>query len=114
MTIQQISQTFNEMLTVMYTAAAAFLPRLFWAVIIAGAGWIAAWILKKITLQVVHGTDQLLATTAVQKGLHYVHIRDRWSALSGKRSTGYPCSFFSSWRYRFCSCSSFPASWKMC
>ena len=84
MTFQAISQSINDMLTNLLASSVILVPRIFWAVVVAGIGLLIAWILKKMILHIVHIVDQLLERLSVQKGIRYVHIRQPLEKFIGE------------------------------
>ena len=83
MTIQDVVHSINEVSATILTSAMTFLPRIFWSLIFVGVGWFAAWILKKITLRLVAGFDQLLQGTAEQKGLSTIQLNRYGPFIAG-------------------------------
>ena len=84
MTFQAISQSINDMLTNLLASSVILVPRIFWAVVVAGIGLLIAWVLKKMILHIVHIVDQLLERLSVQKGIRYVHIRQPLEKFIGE------------------------------
>ncbi|MCB2182482.1 MAG: mechanosensitive ion channel [Desulfobulbaceae bacterium] len=84
MTINHVVNSVNEIIANIVSSAAAFFPRLFWALVLAGVGWLAAWILKQVTLKMVTGLDQLFLKKVEQKGLPSVQIKHRYGPFLGE------------------------------
>jgi small-conductance mechanosensitive channel len=75
MTINDVNHSLNEIVSSLFSSATILFPRIFWAVILAGSGWIVAWILKKIAIKMVGGLDQLFQRRLAQDGRYQIKIK---------------------------------------
>lgn len=75
MTINDVNHSINEIISSLFSSITILFPRIFWAIILAGSGWIAAWILKKITIKMVGGLDQLFQKRLAQGGRYQIKIK---------------------------------------
>lgn len=84
MTFQEISRSISEILSNIFASAAVVAPRIFWAIAVAGIGWLTSLLLKKITLHAMHGLDQLLERKAAEKGSRHVRIKQSLEKFIGE------------------------------
>lgn len=78
MTIHDVTQSVHGIISSIIESAAIFIPRIFWAIVLVGIGWVVSWIFKKITLKMVAGLDQIFLKKVEQQGLTQVYVKHRY------------------------------------
>ncbi len=84
MTIHDATQSINKIIATIFSSASALFPRIFWALILAGTGWVVALILKKITIKTASGFDKLFQKQVEQQGLPHVQIKRQFGFFLGE------------------------------
>ena len=73
---QQTSISVTQFVSDLASSIINLLPRLFWAAVLIAAGFLLAWLFKKISVKIVRGLDTLSAKMAEQRGLHHVKVKE--------------------------------------
>jgi len=84
MTSHQMLQSVDDVASGIFSSVIVFLPRIFWAAVLLGAGIILAWIFKKISIKTVRGFDKLFEKVATERGLQHVQVKQSVEDLIGE------------------------------